>query len=115
VGINQTLQGRPSVPLAAAVSRVRALGSEPARQFNPIAASGPSGTGRFAGSHITVAARNAVRLLADHRIAGKGTSAPTAMSGCVGGFQQPETKQINVVTAYRRNGVGGAPPRGRPN
>lgn len=111
---NQPFQERPSALPAAAVLRVPALVSEPDRHLDR-AFPGVPGTGWFVGGGATVAARNAVRLLADNRIAGKGTSVLTAIPGSTGSVQQMDTKQINVVTAYRKNGVAGAPPRGRPN
>jgi hypothetical protein len=112
---DQPFQGRPSALSVAADSCVRTFGPEPIRHRNPAAIPSTPGGRRFAAGDVTVAARNAVRFLADTRLAGEGISVPTAPPGSVGSVQKSQIKQINVMTAYRWNGVGGAPPRGRPN
>ena len=109
MGINQPIAARPSALPAAAVFRVRELASNPIGGVDH--AWYPGGC---AGSAVAVTARRTARFEADLQIARKGTSVPTATLSSATGLQQPQTKQINAVT-HRMNGVGGAPPRGRPN
>jgi hypothetical protein len=110
VGINQPIAARPSALPAAAVFRVRDLASDLTGGFDH--ARYPDGC---AGSAVAVAASRAAGLEADLQISRRGTSVPTATLGSASGFQQSQVKQINAVTGHRMSGVGGAPPRGRPN
>lgn len=109
MGIDQLIAARPSALPAAAVFRVRE------RASNPIGVDHAWYLGGCAGSAVAVTAHRITRFAADLPIAGKGTSVPTATRESATGLQQPQTKQINAVTSHRMNGVGGAPPRGRPN
>lgn len=110
MGTDQPIAARPSALPAAAVFRVRELASDPIGGVDH--AWYPGGC---AGSAVAVTARRTARFEADLQVARKGTSVPTATPGSASGIQQPQTKQINAVTSHRMNGVGGAPPRGRPN
>ncbi len=110
MGINQPIAARPSALSAAAVFRVREPASDPIGGVDHVWY-----PGGCAGSAVVVAAHRTARFGADLQIAHKGTGVPTATPSSATSLQQPQTKQINAMTSHRTNGVGGAPPRGRPN
>ncbi len=110
VGTDQPIAARPSALPAAAVFRVRERASDPIGGVDHAWY-----LGGCAGSAVAVKAHRVARFAADLPIARKGTSVPSATRSSATGLQQPQTKQINAVTSHRMNGVGGAPPRGRPN
>lgn len=122
--LNELFGERPSALPASAALRVSAVRHRPATCVDRPAAGSQWATGVGEGTTVAVAARS-LELLADPRRVNQGTSVsfgldvPTVVQQAQTihstTSKQIQTKQINVASMYRVGGVGGAPPRGRPD
>lgn len=112
---HKLISERPSALPAAAVHRVCALLPNPAGHRDRAVNSGVPWTDEFVGSDATVAALHATRLRAGSRISGQASNVPTPIPVSPYRSKQMEIKQVNAGPTYQTNGVGGVPPRGRPN